>query len=177
VIKSLNKTLKSDLALEFTTPKTKGNYKGACPPVYSLDGLDPKVVTKILKNAQLPDHADSAPIEKIGELYTITNNMVLGKRWNKKEFELKDGNILYNSHNKTKGFHHLFMCSVVESDGTNFTVPAPANLFPFVIQSLDPNNAWEMQLCADTADDREQWMNVVWKSICSCKALHADGNN
>jgi hypothetical protein len=140
------------------------------PPIYIMDGVSPEDLENMMLNSNFPG-LDSPPlsIEKSGSLYTITNNMMLGKRWMKKDFELKDGSIHYSSHSKTKGSHILHLCSVSESDGDGFTVTIPSNVYPFVIKSLDPDNLWEMQLCADTNEERAAWVDSIHQSISSTK--------
>ena len=171
VIKYLNAFLSCDLAEDFTQPKTKGNYKGSMPPIYILDGINTQTLETMMTNSHFPGLSPIVKPEKLGTLFTITNNMMLGKRWMKKDFELKDGCINYSSHSKTKGTHVLQLCAVSESDGIGFTVAIPPNVFAFVIKSTDPNNMWEMQLCADTSEERAEWIDAIRQSIAWMKSL------
>lgn len=139
------------------------------PPIYIVDGMSSEDLESMMLKTSFPGLDSPSSTEKNGSLYTITNNMMLGKRWMKKDFELKDGSIHYSSHSKTKGSHILQFCSVAESDGDGFTISVPSNVYPFVIKSLDPNNMWEMQLCADTSEDRAAWIDAIQQSLSTMK--------
>ena len=160
-----------DFSFDFTLPKTKSNYKGEIPPIYTP--IDSNIREKLAALIDNPVFPGRELVSKTGLLYTITNNMMIGKRWNKKEFSVDEKGILkYASHDKFKGNKDLFMCTVHETDGSSFKLPIPADSYPFVIQSLQPEDPWEFELCAETNDSREEWIEYLWKCIIDRKKHH-----
>ena len=90
----------------------------------------------------------------------------MGKRWNEKQFEVKEGVIRYVSHGeKLKKNFDLYQCSVSICGGEDFSVqPLPQGAFPFILRgSQNAVEPWTMELCASTAADRDEWVLLLKK--------------
>ena len=155
--------------MDFTMPKTKNCYKGDHPPTYvGIDKSTKHAVEEYLTATKFDGFSavegDKKAMESsfAGELWTITNNMVRGRSWKKKDFEVKDGIIRYLSHNKLKKNFDLFQCSVRVCTGDDFEIQIPTDSFAFEINSSPNMEApWKMELCAETSEDRDKWVKVI----------------
>ena len=169
ILKYTSAVLRKELSLDFSMPKTKNCYKGEHPPTYvGINRQTKHAIEEFLtvtKFAGFDTQTSSPQLEGLtlsGELWTITNNMMKGRSWKKKDFEVKDGVIRYLSHNKLKKNYDLYHCAVRTCNGSDFEINIPDGAFAFeIISSPEIEEAWKMELCADSRENRDQWVNVI----------------
>lgn len=161
-----------EMSTDFTLPKTRGNYKGGNPPFFTdIDEakkaqIDRYIETASFQSMKVVDESnETRSLEKTGTLWTITKNMMMGKRWMQKPFEVKDGVIRYISHGDVaKKNYELYNCVVEASDGHDFSIPVPAGTFPFIINGSTASiDQWKMELCASSSEDRDSWILLLKK--------------
>ena len=169
ILKSISSRLHEEFSLDFSMPKTKNCYKGDHPPTYVGINKSKKhaiedflTTTTFHEFDNLRNGKQEMELSLSGELWTITNNMVKGRTWKKKDFEIKDGVIRYLSHNKMKKNYDLYHCSVHECTGGDFEIKIPEGSFAFeIISSPELEEPWKMELCANSGSEREKWVDVI----------------